>query len=179
MLETPFIFQNQLTPFDFQRLGELSLRWSHIEHIIGNCLRVMLRLSPEEAIVAVFPLGLEQRLKLIRKLKKLSSLNQEALDALAQLEHVMPGIQFVRNSVAHAILIRGDDGDQVFHLRSKKRSLTKDEIFSSEELTNYAAHAALSLRYALGMKGHEGARHPLPEKPAIPEFLREMIPIRN
>ena len=62
---------------------------------------------------------------------------------------------------------------------SKKRTLSASEVFSSEEITNYAAHAALALRLAVGVKDEPGARHPLPERPARPEFLRELIPSRK
>jgi hypothetical protein len=66
----------------------------------------------------------------------------------------------------------------VFHLRSKKRTLTKAQIFSAEELTNYAAHAVYSLRYALGSKElSPGERYALPDRPEIPEFLRGLIPL--
>jgi hypothetical protein len=91
----------------------------------------------------------------------------------------MKGIQFVRNNVIHAIVLDDLDEGHVFHLRSKRRSLTKAEIFSAEELTNYAAHAAISLRYALGLKDVPGARRPLPDRPDIPKFLRELIPTRK
>jgi hypothetical protein len=63
MLETPFRFEPSLTPGEFQKLGQLTLRWSHIEHIIGNCLKVMLRLSDDEAVIMVFRLSLEERLR--------------------------------------------------------------------------------------------------------------------
>jgi hypothetical protein len=180
MLETPFNFEPGLTPEDYQKLGQLSLRWSHTEHVIGNCLKTMLRLTEDEAIAIVFPLSLEQRLSRMRELAKLAPLNAEAAPALVELLYIMPGIQYVRNNVAHAVVIMDpDEKDHRFHLRSKQRSLTKAQIFDTEEITNYAAHVAYSLRFALGVKDNPGARHALPDRPEIPEFLRASIPIRK
>lgn len=176
MLQTPYLFEPNLSPEDYQRLGVLSLRWSHTEHVIGNCLKTMLRLTEQEAIVMVFPLGLEQRLGRMKDLAAISDLNAEAQVALNELLLIMKGIQFVRNNVVHAIVVDDAKDGHVFHLRSKQRALTKAQIFSAEELTNYAAHAAYSLRFALGLKGDVGQRHPLPDRPEIPEFLRELIP---
>jgi len=177
MIETPFNFEPNLLPEEYQKLGQLSLRWSHIEHVIGNCLKVMLRLSEDEAIVIVFPASLELRLRKMKELAEINELNPDAQRAHDEIQLVMKGIQYVRNNVVHAVVIPETDGEHTFHLRSKKRSLTKEQIFSTEELTNYAAHAALSLRYALGHKQlAPGARYPLPDRPEIPKFLRELIP---
>jgi hypothetical protein len=44
MIPTPFRYEANVTPEDFQKIGQLSLRWSHTEHIIANCLKVMLAL---------------------------------------------------------------------------------------------------------------------------------------
>lgn len=179
MLDTPFRFEEELTSEEFQKLGQLSLRWSHTEHIIGNCLKVMLRLTDEEAVAMIFPLPVERRLDKIKELSALTPLNSDAQAAFDELRDVMRGIQYVRNNVIHAIVINHPDHGQLFHLRSKGRSLRKAQIFSCEELTNYAAHAALSLRYALGLKGSPGERFPLPDRPEIPEVLRELIPVRK
>jgi hypothetical protein len=176
MLDTPFLFEETLTDGDFQKIGQLSLRWSHIEHIVGNCLKTMLRLTDEEAIIAVFPLNVDQRLTKIKQLAELSPLAVDAQAALDELMPAMKALQVVRNNVVHAVIVEDNDDGHLFHLRSKERSLTKAQVFSAEELTNYAAHAALSLRFALGLKGERGARHPLPERPEIPEFLRSHFP---
>jgi hypothetical protein len=180
MLDSPFTFEDELTADDYQRIGRLALKWSHIDHIIGNCLKVMLGQTDEQAVVTVFSLGARQRLNQIKELAALKPLNPDAQIAFDELRAVMAGLQFVRNGVVHAIIVSDDREGHVFHLRSKKRNLTKSEVFATEEITNYAAHAVLSLRYALGLKGADpAARHPLPERPEIPEFLRELIPIRK
>jgi hypothetical protein len=173
MLQTPFHFEPGLSPEDYQTLGTLSLRWSHIDHVIGNCLRVMLRLTEEEAIAIVFPMSLDQRLQKLNELAPLNELNDEAKAALRELAKVMQAIRYVRNSVIHAIVIADDEGGHKFHLRSKQRTLTKEQIFSTDELTNYAAHVVYSLRYALGLKDIPGARHAMPDRPQVPEFLLE------
>jgi hypothetical protein len=175
MIESPFSFEEDLTRDEFEKLGKLGLRWSHIEHILGNCLKTMLRISDDEAQIVVFPLSATQRIDQIKKLAPMSSINDEARAALDEILAVRKAIQYVRNSVVHAILARQADGDHGFHLRSKNRTLSKAQIFASEELTNYLAHAALSFRYALGLKGDPGQRHPLPARPEIPEFLRAFV----
>lgn len=176
MLESPFQYEDWLTPKDYQKLGELSLRWSTLDHIIGNCLSAMLKLSPEEAVVMVFPLTAHQRLEKIKAIAKFKRTNEDTRAAIRALADVMEHISKVRNNVVHAILVEDETEGAVFHLRSKRRTLTREQVFSIEELTNYACHAALSLRYALGLKGARGERHTLPDKPDIPDFLTNPNP---
>ena len=56
MIPSPYRFEPTFTDAEYAKLGVLALRWSHIEHILGNCLKVLLRLTDEEAIVIVFPM---------------------------------------------------------------------------------------------------------------------------
>lgn len=176
MLGSPFHYDDWLTPEEFQKLGQLALRWSHIDHILGNCLNALLRFSDDEAVVMVFPLSTDARFQRIKEIAKLANLNAEAEAALDGLRSTLSYVQQVRNNVIHAILIDDPKDGQLFHLRSKGRTITKEQVFQVEELTNYVAHAALSLRYAIGMKGSPGERHPLPEKPEIPDFLQNPTP---
>jgi hypothetical protein len=118
---------------------------------------------------------IRSRMERIRELARIQSLNDDAKIALAELQAMMGAIRFVRNSVVHSIVIDDLKEGHVFHLRSKQRNLTIDEILSCEEITNYAAHAAISLRYALGIKGEPGERHPLPSRPPVPAFLQSKI----
>ena len=176
MIQSPFRFEKSLTPEDFQKIGQLSLRWAHIDHVIGNCLRVLLGLSDEEAVIKVFPLGASARLDRIQELRKLKPLGSpEAEHAWNELKPVMRGLLTVRTNVAHVVLIPDSGGQLTFHLRNKERDFTKEEIFETEELTNYAAHAALVLRHALGDKDPEGAPGALPDRPPIPAFLQPFI----
>jgi hypothetical protein len=179
MTPTPFRFESTLSPEDFQKIGQLSLRWSHIDHIIANCLKALLGLSDEEAIVMVFPLSTDARLRRIKDLDQIKPIHDDGKRYFVELDTVMRGIQAVRNNVIHAIILEGHPDGTVFHLRSKQRTWTKSEIFAAEELTNYAAHAALLLRHALGEKDPAGAPPPLPSRPEIPEFLRLLIKFPN
>jgi hypothetical protein len=112
-------------------------------------------------------------------LSEIQELNKETKIALCEILDLSDAIQLVRNNVVHAIVVRDDTHGHVFDLRSKRRTLTKAEIFSAEELTNYFAHAVLALRYALGNKDGAPVRYTLPDRPEIPEFLRKSVPIRK
>jgi len=135
----------------------------------------MLRLTEEEAVIIVFPLSLDQRLNRMRELAEINTLKPNARAALDELGVTMKGIQFFRNSVIHAIVAEDDKEGHVFHLRSKMRSLTKAEVFSVEELTNYAGHVVLALRFALGFKDDQGHDYTMPDRPEIPIFLQSVI----
>jgi len=173
MIPTPFRFEKDLTPPDLEIIGKLSLRWSHTEHIIGNCLRVLLRLTDEEAEVMVFPLTLDQRLQRIAALAAINPLPAAADPLYRELVPVIRALQPIRNLLTHTILLPDAAGKHsTFHLRSKGKSMTKEEVFQCEELTNYAAHAALLFRHELGDKDPAGAPGPLPARPSIPECLR-------
>jgi hypothetical protein len=176
MIQTPFRFEKQFTSSDFEILGRLSLRWSHIDHTAGNCLRVLLRLNPDEAVTMVFSLSSESRLRRIKELIEIKPVSAEAVHFFRELDAVMKGIRSVRNNVIHAVLFWAGSTQQ-FHLRSKLRTYSKDQIFQAEELTNYAAHAVLNLRHALGKRDFDPDEipPPLPERPEIPEFLRSLI----
>lgn len=172
MLRSPFRYEEDLTATDFQKIGELLLRCSHIEHIIGNCLKALLRLTDEEAIEMVFPLPIEHRFQRVKKLARQGKLNAEAEAALEGLSGIFKYVQTARNDLAHGIIDESEDLLS-FHRRSNQRTVTKEEAFSTEELINYAAHASLALRYALGLKDGPGDRHPLPEAPAVPVHLQK------
>lgn len=175
MIPSPYRFDAELTDQEYAKIGVFALRWSLTEHIIGNCLKVLLRLTDEEAVVIVFPLGIEHRMNRIAELASLNPLPEEARAPFDELKIVMKGIQYVRNGVIHAIVQEDEIEGHVFHLKSKGRAFTKAQVFSTEDLTNYAAHLALSFRYALGFK--DGARvvRTWPDRPEIPEFLRSVI----
>jgi hypothetical protein len=177
MIPSPFWFEGKLTPEDYQKLGKLSLRWSHIDHLIANCLKKLLRLTDDEARLVVFPLSTDIRLARMRDLQELNPLpTQAAKQAFDELDRVMKGLQAVRNNVIHAVLMYADGTDApIFELRSRSRGYTKAQVFETEELTNYAAHAALVLRHELGDKDPAGAPGPLPARPQIPVFLKKLI----
>ena len=97
MLYCPFEYI--LTDDELQKLGELSLTWSHIEHTVGNCLTEILKLDEDEGTAIVFPLGLDQRLRYLRALT--GKMNTTTKELLAEFCLLSPGLQAVRNSVAH------------------------------------------------------------------------------
>lgn len=76
----------------------------------------------------------------INELASITPLNAHANKVFDELKVVMKDITYVRNSVVHSIVLEDDNEGHVFHLRSKTRSLTKAEVFSAEEITNYADH---------------------------------------
>ena len=80
----------------------------------------------------------------------------------------------MRNDAVHSVLKEIERG-HVFENRGKGRVRTKAEIFSCEDLTNYASHLATAFRYALGFK--EGPKPPrkLPTRPEIPNFLKSSV----
>jgi hypothetical protein len=173
MIETPFVFESDFTPAEFEKLGRLVLRWSHIEHILGNCLKAMLSLTDEQALYTVFPLSFEHRINRIQELSEIRSLSPEAKNALAELRWLAKGIQSVRSTAVHAVVARNEAGLHAdFELRSKQRKMSKAQIFASEELTNYAAHAALAFRVWLGGKIDPGPWHTLPSRPPVPGSLQ-------
>ena len=173
MIPSPFWFESKLTDEDYQKLGKFSLRWSHIDHLIANCLKKMLCLSDDEARIVVFPLNAATRLQRIRELQKLNSLPTPAAQhAFDELVKMMDLLRPVRNNVIHAVIMY-TDGAPIFELRSHGRQLTKEEVFATEELTNYAAQAAWVLRHELGDRDPNRAPDALPTRPPIPDFLKK------
>lgn len=170
MIASPFRFDKELSSADFEFFGRLLLRVSHIDHMIANCLKLLLRLDDDEAVVMIFPLSTDHRLQRIRKLVSRTPLpTQRAEAAFAELDKMMEKIRTVRTNVAHGVLT----GEKDFLLRSKERVLTKAQIFESEEIINYAAIMALTLRHELG-EADPDYRPPnsLPDRPKVPEFLQ-------
>jgi hypothetical protein len=176
MIPSPYRFERNISDQELAKLGILTLRWSHTEHILANCLRVMLRLSEKEGRVMVFPLHLEQRINRITEIAEITPLPPHASAAFEELKPIMKGIQYVRNNVIHSIVLESESDGHLFHLRSKNKSLTKAEVFSVEEITNYATHLVRAFRFALGEKdGPDPVLYPWPKRPEIPEFLRSVI----
>src|SRR5450631_1399373 len=172
MIESPFIFESLMSDETLAKLGTLTLRWSHIEHALANCLKNILRLSEKEALIVIFPLSLDMRLNRIQELSEIKPLIPHAQAAFDELRIVMRGIQYVRNSVVHSVIILDDKDGHAFHLRSKTRTLTTDQVFGIEEWTNYAAHLVRALYFALRSKGSpEPELYAWPDRPAIPSFL--------
>jgi hypothetical protein len=175
MIPSPFRYEANFTAKDYETLGKLSLRWSHIDHVIANCLKRLLRLKDDEAQVVVFQLTADQRFDRILELDKLKPLQKnKAARALEELCLLMGGLRQVRNNVAHAVLMHDGTAYQIFESRKTLRTFTKAQILETEELTNYAAHAALVLRDELGDKDPAGAPGPLPSRPKTPPWFDKL-----
>lgn len=172
MLYNPFEFA--LSDSELRDIGELLLTWSHTEQVVGYCLKAALKLDEDRAVKDVYPLSIEKRIHgLIKTRSKLNDDAQMALDAFIEVKDYW---QAIRNAVAHCILIHDTQSGTLFHLRSKARTFTKDDVFECKELTLYCANVVMSLRYAIGLTNNEDYRKPLPaEKPFIPAALRECI----
>jgi hypothetical protein len=113
------------------------------------------------------------RMRALQKLTPLPTATAE--QAFDELELMMKGLQVVRTNVVHAVIMPANDtADPTFELRSRSRRFTKAQVFETEELTNYAAHAALVLRDELGDKDPVGAPGPLPPRPEIPGWFGKL-----
>jgi hypothetical protein len=174
MIPSPFRFERVLTPEDLSKLALLSLRWALIDHVLANCLKVLRGLTDEEAIDQVFHLYASHKTDEIKRLIKSRNLSAEGDRAWRELMWVMGGVRAVRDAVIHGTPM-SLAGDVTFDHRSKGREFKRQEVLDTEEVTNYAAHAALILRHELGDKDPEGRPGPLPPRPAIPTHLKAFI----
>src|ERR1700730_6075554 len=172
MISCPFEYD--LTGDELKKLGEMSLTWSHTEHIIGLCLKELLKFSDDEAIAIVFQLPLENKLRYLRTFH--ARMDSIAMEVLKEFEFIMRGIQPLRNSIIHVILIDDTKDGILFHNRSKDRTFLKADVFACEEITNYAAHLAHALFHAIRLPTSLGWRTSWPEKPAIPGWPRGVLP---
>jgi hypothetical protein len=103
MIDSPFRYEKNFTPKDYETLGKLSLRWAHIDHVLANCLKRLLRLNDDQAQAIVFQINADFQFDLILKLEELKPLRKKkAAHALDELCFVMKGLRQVRNNVAHA-----------------------------------------------------------------------------
>jgi len=176
VIKTPYHFEANLSDQEFQKIGQFACRWAFIEHMIGNCLRVMLKMEMEpDATVMIFPLSLETRMTRISKLAKQRFLTGYQLAVLAELRPLIKAMQYLRSTVLHGIVTSfGDDDDPHFHLRSHSRNVNIKDLFACDDLIKYTAHVTEAFRLSLGDKtieGHEGHTYELPRRPHIPEFL--------
>lgn len=174
MIPTPFLFEANLSAEEFQKLGQFALRWSHIDHVIGNCLRRLLDMSPKHATVLIFPLNLDLRMQKIGEISKLQPLTEYQQALFDELRPCIKAMQFIRSSAVHGIVIDvGGDNEPFFHLRAKSRNITKRQLFGCEDIINYTGYVTMAFRFSLGDKENdpEGSTYALPDRPPIPDFL--------
>ena len=174
MIPSPFRFERALTSDSLSKLALLSLRWALIDHVLTNCLKILRGLTDEEAIDEVFPQYASRKIDEIKRLMRSRTLCPEGDEAYQALMKVISGVRVVRDAGPHGTIM-SLNADVTFDHRSKRRKFTLQEVLEMEELTNYAAHAALILRHELGDKDPEGRPGPLPQRPAIPTHLKAFI----
>jgi hypothetical protein len=176
MINSPYKFEDAVTAEQYQKLGYLSLKWSTLAYVVGDTLAAKLRLTEDEATAVVFPMSLEGRMNLLKRLFAITPPSKEAATLFAELQCCVRALQVVRNNVAHALLTKNEKEVSVW-LRSKQRTFTLEQVFSTEELTNYAGHVFKHLRAALKLqKARSPATTPLPGRPQIPKFLQSYFP---
>jgi hypothetical protein len=171
---SPFTFEESFTPQEFQKLGQFASRWALIEHIIGNCLRAILEMSPEHATVMIFPLSLDARMQRIEEVTQRFPLKPEQATLYADLKPLIRAQQYLRNTALHGVVIggEGESDPLMFHLRSKNRNVLKADLLGCEDLINYTAHVVQAFRLSLGGKdGLLPQPFALPDRPPIPAFL--------
>ena len=174
-IPTPFRFEPEFTPEEFQKIGQFAARWALIEHIVGNCARRVLDLDPKQATVLVFPLSLDARVEMIRRSTRQRPLADDQRAYFDELLPLVRAIQYIRNTTLHGVVIKFQQDDEAFfHLRSRDRKITKTELFACEDLINYTAHVVQAFRISLGEKDHDlwpPINYTLPGRPTIPSIL--------
>jgi hypothetical protein len=177
MIPTPYNFEPNFTAEEFAKIGQFTLRWSHMDHTIGNCLRRLLEMSPTHATVFIFPLSLDNRMSHIERLTKLTPLDPLPGGLFAELKALVKAMQYIRNSAIHGIVISGVEDEPYFELRSRGRRITKSQLFGCEDLINYTAHVVQGFRWSLGEKespfseGWGAHTYALPHRPTVPDWL--------
>jgi hypothetical protein len=139
-----------------------------------NCLKVLKGLTDDEAIDQIFPLPASRKMDEIKGLIGSQNLSAEGDEAYRELMNVMSGVRAVRDAVTHGTIM-SEGNDVMFDHRSKNRKFTRQDVLETEEMTNYAAHAAVLLRDALGDKDPDNKPGPLPQRPPVPKCLKPFI----
>jgi hypothetical protein len=173
MIPTPYRFEANVTAEQFQKIGQFTLRWSHMDNTIANCLRRLLDMDPKQANVMIFPLSLDQRFQKIGQLSKHQPFTGERKWLFEELKPLIFAMQYIRNTVVHGVVIDFfSDDDIFFNLRSKNRNITIPQLLECEDLINYSGHVTEAFRLTFGEKDdNRGEAYTLPDRPPIPEFL--------
>jgi len=132
MVKTPYGYEGLLSDQDFQKIGQFACRWAYIEHTISNCLRVILEMEPEDATVMIFPLTLDTKMARISELARPTRLTEYQLAVFAELTPLIKAMQFLRNTTLHGVVLsHGSDERIYFNLRSKNRSVNRNDLLSA------------------------------------------------
>src|SRR4051794_11247706 len=105
MIETPYKFEANFSPEEFQKFGQFAVRWSHIEHTIANCLRVMLNFDPKQASVMIYPLSLDTRMSRMAERIKLIPLQPEQMVLFEELKPLIRAMQHLRTTTLHGTFV--------------------------------------------------------------------------
>ena len=92
-----------LTPEEKGKLGELSLLWSHTEHVIAKSLKEILKFNDDEAISLIYPMRLQRKLNHITRLS--SRMSDRSQSYFEELKSVVNAVSKIRNAVAHGVLV--------------------------------------------------------------------------
>jgi len=172
MPKTPYGYEALLSDQDFQKIGQFACRWAYIEHTVSNCLRVILNMDPTDATAVIFPLTLDTKMTRIGTLARPGRLNDYQLALFGELKPLIRAMQYLRNTTLHGtVMSLGDDDKIFFRLRSKDRSINRNDLLSCEALINYTCHVTQAFRISLGEGDDPGHTYALPDRPSMPEFL--------
>jgi hypothetical protein len=164
-----------LTPEELSKLGDLSLVWSHTEHVIAKSLKEILRYNDHDAISIIYPMGLQRKLNYITKLS--GQLSDGSRTYFEELRLVVGAInKLIRNTAAHGVLVNDTKEGTLFRSPSKDWVVSKDDVLRSQEISNYALGVAIAFYHSLDP---DEPLAPLPERPKIPKALREFLPARK
>jgi len=163
-----------LTPEEMRKLGELSLVWSHTEHVIAKSLKTILKYNDDEAISIIYPMMLHRKLNYITKLS--SQLSDGPRSYFDERKLGVGAVtELVRNTVAHGVLVNDTKEGTLFRSPSKDWVVSKDDVLRSQEISNYALGIAIAFYRSLDP---DVPLAPLPERPKIPKALQEFLPVR-
>jgi hypothetical protein len=163
-----------LTPEEKRKLGELSLVWSHTEHVIAKSLKEILKFDDEEAISIIYPMTLDRKLKYIASLS--GRVTARSRTYFQELKSVVKAITQIRNTVAHGVLVNDTKEGTLFRSPSRDRVVSKDDVLGSQEISNYALWIAIGFYHSLDP---DESLSPLPERPEIPKSLQQFVQARK
>jgi hypothetical protein len=165
----------ELTPEEMRKLGELSLVWSHTEHVIAKSLKEILKFDDEEAISIIYPMPLQRKLNYITSLSSRMTVDQQTY--FDELKWVVRAVtNLIRNTVAHGVLVNDTKEGTLFRSPSRDRVVSRDDILGSQEISNYALRIAIDFYHSLDP---DESLSPLPERPEIPKSLQQFLQARK
>ena len=175
MPRLPGAFQTDLKQSQNAALGRLILRWGQIDHVVANCILELSgrRRGRKRDKIDVLTAG--QKIPILEGLRNTPRMSVEAVLAFDAFMPLWKGLIGVRNHVAHGVVAWDPDGRATTKLLYRERAVAIKDILAAEAITNFAAHAVLALRLAIGVSDDPEARHRLPPRPALPAIVRSYM----